>query len=484
MATPQSPDRTSPNRSKTTSKKRIFPGNRKDMAMPILKKSCSSSFSLQDLEINNFIRHDFSLDITEKFFLHKDISLSESSGKPEMPLKSWMEENFSGSQYEFTDEYTGLQSLTSFIVSHNMRIDVAVLDIDDRSILLLLLEVHSNKYDDTAAHCAIALIFQLRYIRLYDQEFKEVSGFVFPNTKTMERISLITVHWENFLFHIEWECLKLDEARSKIQMVLDKQSEIPNIVKKNTAKDYFMGLSKEDLTLLQKILPPGSSLEQVESAYSILVRDKGYYYKISPNVLEERTLMDLFIKRLFPKSQSFSHLVLPTRIFRINTAIPIFQFEAQPHQPLSRDEAKKCLKYFIQQAVTALEELHKLGYAHRDVRLSKFCFSKHCEAMLIDFDRATAIGSSYFSGIFFYIPPKRENKYYREGLDFKQLGLMIHTIIVPDKEEEILEGKIEPPNLFLVNLISHGNYDKILLDKFCKPYEPIHSLQEVLSERT
>ena len=463
----------------------IFPGNRKDIALPTITRSRSSEFSLTDLTSHPLV--SFSDPQIQKPPFCDLIDICEleldDDCRPEKYLKIWMMKNFDlEGQFQFVHEYTKSDELTPLIVSDEMRIDVAVVDKDNSSIPLLLLEVDSNNYNDTVAHCAIALIFQLRYIRLYDQKVEEVSGFVFPNKKTKERISLITVHWDHFFLNIRWKYLKLEETSPKIQEVLNKQSIFSQIIKNNDSKDYFMGLSQKDLTLLQKILPPGSSLEQVESAYSILVRDKCYYYKISPNVLEERTLKDLYWERQFPKSQSFSHLVLPTRIFRINTAIPIFQFEAQPHQPLSRDEAKKCLKYFIQQAVTALEELHKLGYAHRDVRLPNFCFSKHCEAMLIDFDRATAIGStSGFDRSYFHKPPVEKKD--TEGLDFKQLGLVINAIVAPESEEKIVNGLEESSDPFLLELIVRGNYEKGLFDEFCEKNVSSHSIQEVIQER-
>ena len=463
----------------------IFPGNRKDIALPTITRSRLSEFSITDLTSHPLVSFSDPQIQKPPFCDLIDICELELDEEccPEKYLKIWMMKNFDlDDQFQFIHEYIKSDEVTPLIVSDKMRIDVAVVDKDNSSIPLLLLEVDSNNYNDTVAHCAIALIFQLRYIRLYDQKVEEVSGFVFPNKKTKERISLITVHWDHFFFNIRWKYLTLEETSPKIQEVLNEQSIFSQIIHNNDSKDYFMGLSQKDLTLLQKILPPGSSLEQVESAYSILVRDKGYYYKISPNVLERSTLKDLAWKRQFLKSQSFSHLVLPTWIFRIDTVIPIFQFEAQPHQPLTRDEAIKCLKDFIQQAVTALEELHKLGYAHRDVRIPNFCFSKHCEAMLIDFDRATAIGStSGFDRSYFHQPPVEKKD--TEGLDFKQLGLVINAIVAPESEEKIVNGLEESSDPFLQELIFRGNYEKLLFEEFCEKNVSSHSIQEVIQER-
>ena len=133
-------------------------------------------------------------------------------------------------------------------------------------------------------------------------------------------------------------------------------------------------------------------LEQRPFYYAILINDDDYYYKIVPDQFERERLRDInycimeFLHEL-KHIPSISHLVLPNKVIR-HGDLPIFRFDSQPYQPLDREEASNCLKDFVIQAKRALDELHKFGYAHFDVRLLNFCYSREFEAMLIDFDRA------------------------------------------------------------------------------------------------
>ncbi|KAI6654984.1 hypothetical protein LOD99_11446 [Oopsacas minuta] len=186
-----------------------------------------------------------------------------------------------------------------------------------------------------------------------------------------------------------------------------------------------MGLSQSDIIFLQTIIKT-DYLEQVESAFSILVKNEKFFYKISPDPSFLLQLTDLYHERIarVDDKHSFSHLVLPTNIISTPRGLPIFQFDAQPHQPLSQPEAKKCLGDFVEHAIRALRELHGIGFAHSDVRLPNFCFSDQYEAMLIDFDRAVRILRQDFSCNDPYIfQPPVENVTF-EGLDFKQLGFV------------------------------------------------------------
>ena len=91
----------------------------------------------------------------------------------------------------------------------------------------------------------------------------------------------------------------------------------------------------------------------------------------------------------------FEHLVLPVDILYCISNLHIFKFERQEYQPLSEKEASKCLADFVTQALKAVKELHDFGYAHNDVRLLNFCFSKNFTLKLIDFDRMNLLNYSF-----------------------------------------------------------------------------------------
>ena len=202
------------------------------------------------------------------------------------------------------------------------------------------------------------------------------------------------MEWKELRFEINRQYIKLEEVIEKIAVVLEEQRKFSEICIKTrkTLSNNFIDLSKSGLEYLHGVLETKSMLEQRPSYYAILINDEDYYYKIVPDQFERETLRDInycymeFLHEL-KHIPSISHLVLPNKVIR-HGDLSIFRFDYQPYQPLVREEASKCLKDFVTQAKRALEELHKFGYAHFDVRLPNFCYSREFEAMLIDFDRA------------------------------------------------------------------------------------------------
>ena len=58
-------------------------------------------------------------------------------------------------------------------------------------------------------------------------------------------------------------------------------------------RDYFLGLSRSDLLALQRYVDESSSeLEQFQSHFAILYNNEDYFYKIVPDIVQERTLKD------------------------------------------------------------------------------------------------------------------------------------------------------------------------------------------------
>lgn len=51
------------------------------------------------------------------------------------------------------------------------------------------------------------------------------------------------------------------------------------------------------------------------------------------------------------------------------------------------EAAKRCLRSVLEKIQIAIDELHKFGFAHLDIRLENVCFDKELNAVLIDLDR-------------------------------------------------------------------------------------------------
>lgn len=71
-----------------------------------------------------------------------------------------------------------------------------------------------------------------------------------------------------------------------------------------------------------------------------------------------------------------------------NNTVRVFEFPLMPYYPMDLDEVSHCMQGFTETVVDAINQLHRLGFAHADIRLPNICFNDRFEAVLIDFDRA------------------------------------------------------------------------------------------------
>ena len=464
-----------------------WPKMKEDMAprLGIYEPSRSKSFGCGNLRTFSIIGSLDNIHDCEKLYSFEDLFPNyntESLSSEDPPANSedhflqWWKEMFpdyNRPTFEIRVKSKLVESIGAmapFVTSERMMPDFFLLFNDAP---LLWIEIHSgNDYADTIAKLVSGLVLQLRYLRLFKNNISILCGFVFPKHKSKHQTARIQLEWKNFQFYVNCKFLKQTEVISEVDDVLKKHtSKFSNILFANPP-DYFLALSDSDLSHLKEILG-SESLEQCESHYSILVKDDKHYYKYIPQLKFSVAVHKLLeMKRSVKDPKSITHLVLPEHV--IIEPMLLFQFAAQPFQPLSRDEALKCIRDFVIQAKRALQELHKIGYAHVDVRLPNFCFSHNYEAMLIDFDRIQKIHGSLSlipQEEDFFIPPKTKQNF--EGLDFKQLGILI---------KETLNMKSLDP--FTNYLINHGKFNGDEFLNWKKEGEGSAKLSDILSERT
>ena len=86
----------------------------------------------------------------------------------------------------------------------------------------------------------------------------------------------------------------------------------------------------------------------------------------------------------------------------------------------------------MNEAVTAVQELHSSNRAHADIRLDKICFepaTKH--AVLIDLDRSclmSQVGLPYANSTMY---TRVNSNWTAENVDWRQLAIMIFYILSP-----------------------------------------------------
>ncbi|KAI6656075.1 hypothetical protein LOD99_11341 [Oopsacas minuta] len=429
-------------------------------------------------------------------------------------LKHELASELEGNQYFFQNtSYTVscIQDLTEYLIPHNFNPDVAVLDAK-KELPLLLCEVHSGqKYRDSIANCTVTLIPQLRYLRHFRNDLDFVYGFVFPKMNEKNTVTKIKLEWTKLLLTPTFENVEKENLKSTILEVWRHQCDLEKYVNINVKVKYFIPLSKNDLDHITSNynIKHQSELRQETSGWSILMRDKDFYYKILPLsssifnlesfckgcstvssiekscastkncVMYEYFIFDAHVTR---------YLELPQTIIwpMLKSEPRIFRFEALAYQPMTYKEVGQCFGQFVQQAIDAIEALHKLGYAHTDIRLPNFCFSADFCLKLIDFDRVCGISSyKVRSDHYELIPPTELSS--GSALDFKQLGILIAQVMYPEMRTDKWNWKSFKKYSLKVNLINQlifdGTYEKDSLNDWVKSLTSIVTIYGVLSLR-
>ena len=504
MASPRlrlSPVSKSPSKKDSLSKSRLHSSIKEDRAISLSLTSRSAPFTW-----NQFMNYPALMYVHEssypnefsQYSLEDLCEIPDDNTSNEKYLEAWWKHNIPAMDGEellvqsyFVDE---ILDLAPFLTSVRMKPDLCVVN---DGIPILWNEVYSRyDYDDTIAHCVLGLIAQFRYVRHFDQEINSVCGFVFPKKLIKSKVTLVKLEWKELQFQIYRQYIKLEEVIDEIVKVLENQRKFYDFCIKTikALSNYFIGLSKSDLVYLRGVLGTGSKLVQHSSYSAILVKDDKYYYKIVPDQNESEKLLVIYCSymeylhesKLIP---SISHLVLPNKII-LHSHLPIFRFDSQTYQPLNRKEARKCLKDFVTLAKRALEELHKFGYAHFDVRLPNFCYSRQFEAMLIDFDRAIPNtpkppSLSFELPHYFHRVPSRVRT--PVGIDFKQLGILIYSVIEDEdmvQVDDLSDDDFKDSHDFICQLVIHGEFDKQLFEDFFESHQECNqSIQSVILDR-
>lgn len=307
------------------------------------------------------------------------------------------------------------------------------------TLLVLCVEINSSSMEGTVAKLAANLIDLFRYVRHFDKDITQIVGFAFPNSKEKDYVSKVTLEWQNLKFHVKEVIFPLEEKLNLITEVTNAYrvqcllAEKLKLVHKDLPH-YLVPYSDEDIQILKASLMECwkrksqwkvEDLTQEESGFSLLFTDGTFYYKFTPYSYARDTLTSL--KEMASLSD---RLVLPCNMLTV-TGMNFFVFPKQDYQltMLKREKLLSCF-YFVASGVKdALEELHTLGYAHLDVRLDNICFHQG-KVTLIDFDFAEScdLPDAARTGFMYSIDEERPNSCVSD-LDWKQLGLMIYSIL-------------------------------------------------------
>ena len=267
-----------------------------------------------------------------------------------------------------------LLKLNPIFVSNDIRPDIVMYK---GEIPVLVIEVHSSPYEKTLRKLSIVLVEQLRLLKNADEGINEVCGFCFPKSSEASCVCQMTVRWDvaSFLFEVDYSALATRDVEKSVQEVYRKQSRFSNVTP--VQRPLSIPLCKESIDSFKKALKIDKPVCQMYSKSALLLCDGSKVYKHIINVSEESTILRLF-GRIGRHHERF-RFILP---LAFESIFPSTHFFVYPYMspPLSREEARTCLRTFVQSVIEALQDLHKVtGCAHLDVRLDNICFSKKYE---------------------------------------------------------------------------------------------------------
>ena len=366
---------------------------------------------------------------------------------------------------------------------------------------MFCLEVHSGEYINTVAKSVANLIDQLRLLSCFYPHLSMVSGFVFPklskrddNDKITDNLSCVTqvdVEWVDLEFKVNFKVLDKSAVRATVKSVIGNQ--LTQLQTPGPFERYFVRLLPRDIAIIRRFIEASKveddtveHLCQVDSKFSILVKSQKKYYKMLPRTSEVLQMMHfvMVVAAMQPVERPES-IVMPINQVHYKRLM-FFVFDAQDEHPLNKDEAKECLGDLVVQIVTALKQLHRIDWAHLDVRLPNICFTRNGNVRLIDLDRINhkTAGLNEYGKSFFYENPENGSTI---DVDWRQLGLLIYYVqtgVEIQKQSEVARAslltELDP---FLKELIVNFKMDERLLESWRTNLPQGSTVEHVLQER-
>ena len=364
------------------------------------------------------------------------------------------------------------KTMKSFAVKEAQRQDVYARHCKNEDDVVLVVEIHSGPDDShfykTVKKTAFALLSQLRYLRQH-YDISKVVGFTFPKKDypaVAVKVSVsLKLSVEGIGFVCERNALEMEKVGEEVS---DAVHDIKQLLIQHNPEPfpcYPIKLTPGEIRKIQAILNSqkdkgryrqfridqekrlgheNEELKQVYSGSSLILKGNNKTYKhICHESLSEFSVMS----DLFSMAKS-DQLVTAIGYFRVGIAS--FYVFPTVSRPLTYREAKACLLPLLEGTKQALEELHRLGFAHLDVRLDNICLKLKNSGMmvvLIDFDFVRDIDTtleqnsmSYLAkeSVMYKIPEYKEKSVSQpvDKFDWWQLGLMAAYCLTVHNEEQ------------------------------------------------
>ena len=258
----------------------------------------------------------------------------------------------------------------------------------------MIVEMHSSPYEDTRRKSLFVATDLLRLRRMYNDGIKTITAFTFPKLpkikgeKIPQCVVKLVVTWENFSVYYELTQLKTPaEVRREILEAVSSFAVLNNT--QMYMDRVLMKLSTEDLEKFNGINP-----KQIPSQGSILVSCGDSIFKL-PLWNLPVAVLNFVVSRLTvvalsrPSQNAITRQLQPALL----SETYFFKYDRVHYDPMTAEEAKKCLQHFFSEVRSVIGQLHDTyKLAHMDIRLDNICFNQQFKPILIDLDRSEVIG--------------------------------------------------------------------------------------------
>ena len=335
-------------------------------------------------------------------------------------------------------------------------------------------EVFSSTYLSTIKKALINAIEQCRIWRAYDDDPSSVPttvAYVFPRNKESTCVCKIEVKFvlDSVLcrFSYTLQPVSMTQVATDIGTTVEQWRQKAEDAERYTLVfPYYIGLSQNECDTFEI----NGSL--VQSSRSLIIRNSNStkYWKCSFD--STGTFLRLATRHIV-QAVRLEYNLLPQEE-HTRDARTFFVYEGL-QAPLCRERAKECLVPLLQGVKTALDELHRHGYAHMDVRLPNICFTRSGRVMLIDLDRCErsldVVKADSLYGSDMYRAPATQWVNYQ--VDWRALGMLICFVLdhVQHKDYHIMlsQNKVSNEVLsmrFVKCLLEEGRWDEAKWNDF------------------
>ena len=325
----------------------------------------------------------------------------------------------------------------------------------------MIVEIHSSPYEDTIRKALFVATDLLRLRRMYNDGIKTLTAFTFPKLPKIKGETIpqcvvkLVVTWENFSVYYELTQLKThDDVRREI---LEAVSSFAVLNTTQMSMDrVLMKLSTDDLEKFNGINPkqiPSQGAIMVSCGDSIFKRP---LWNLHACVLT-RVVSQLTVVALSRPSQNAITIQKQPAII---SETYFFKYDRVHYDPMTEEEAKKCLQHFFSEVRSVIGQLHDTyKLAHMDIRLDNICFNQQFKPILIDLDRSEMLGTDLGEESV-YASCMSRRAMSPGKTDWMQLGWMIAWILEPgedyhDRDFEGLSDNMKE-NAMLKTLIQEG----------------------------